>query len=168
MAFSVVHRCRALRAHQRGSKRIFGPHRAERRSPLASIRRLSRRQTRSVCTAEKVRTQRPAQVFEADLCVRVLTNHIPLDTAYETLNHYADSSLYKKSSTSFEGMLPVEGEPYQAEICGNTKILPGDELFTGQKHELVQVIDMDFSRARPKSVSSHRDGTNSETGSVIM
>lgn len=40
----------------------------------------------------------------------VLTNHIPLQNAYDTLHHYADSTLYKKSSTSFEGMLPVEGE----------------------------------------------------------
>lgn len=47
--------------------------------------------------------------------------------------------------------------------------IPGDELFTGTKHELVQVIDMDFSRApRPRSVTSTRDGTASETNSVIM
>lgn len=45
-------------------------------------------------------------------------------------------------------------------------MLSGDELFSGRKDELVQVIDMDFHRSRPKSVSSHRDGTASETGSM--
>ncbi|KAL7008777.1 inositol hexakisphosphate and diphosphoinositol-pentakisphosphate kinase [Cystobasidiomycetes sp. EMM_F5] len=81
---------------------------------------------------------------------RVLTNHIPFPQAYETLQQYAESTLYKKSSSTFEGMLPVEG----------------DELFSGLKHELVQIIDMDFSHARPHSVASNHDGTASETSSI--
>ena len=38
-----------------------------------------------------------------------LINHIPLREAYDTLHKYSSSSLYKKSSSTFEGMLPVEG-----------------------------------------------------------
>lgn len=107
----------------------------------------------------------------------VLTNHLPLQNAYDTLHQWAESSLYKKSSTTFEGMLPVEGKLRS----GSHRVLErplnfpstnfarcaGDELFSGRKHELVQIIDLNFHRARPKSVSSQRgDGTASETGSV--
>lgn len=70
-------------------------------------------------------------------------------------------------------MLPVEGKVLLTSTQGDSGnltyfyFIPGDELFSGRKHELVQIIDLNFHRARPKSVSSQRgDGTASETGSV--
>lgn len=77
---------------------------------------------------------------------RLITNHIPLDEALSTLSQYSrHASIIKKSTTPFEGMLPVEG----------------DEIFAGKKPRHVEYVD--FKPERPRSVASSMDGTGTES-----